>query len=167
MTPKPDPSDMEDPEKAIPRDMAWNELYRHTLTKGLQGGTTVGTLVGLPYALYKGPRALPNILGKTGRAALLGGAIGLSLMAPVTYLALKDQDDYAMFDRAYRLRHNLLQRRCDQFGAFSGSVFAVIAPLINIPGVAPMRRTLYGAAIGTAVGVVLHVATAGMVKEEQ
>mmetsp|Transcript_48538 Transcript_48538/g.125936 ORF Transcript_48538/g.125936 Transcript_48538/m.125936 type:complete len:162 (-) Transcript_48538:73-558(-) len=161
MTPKPDRSDM-----ANPRNLAWIDIYEHTLSKGLQGGSTVGTFVGLPYALYKGPRALPNIIGRTGRAAFWGGAIGFSLMAPVTYLALKDQDDYAMFDRAYRLRHNLLQQRCNQFGAFSCCVFAAIAPFIKIPGVTLMWRIGYGSYLGTAVGVAVHVATAGMVKEE-
>ena len=139
------------------------ELTQHVAVKGIQAGALIGSAVGTVFLVRRHPRHWTDGLVRVGRAATLSS--GLLAMGGVAAMAIVLQregwNDYRIWDRAYRLRHNSFQQRCDRFsaiGAATGAALMQLPPLAMLP-VTRLTLALAGAAMGAGLGVLGHVAT--------
>lgn len=133
------------------------ELMNHILAKSWQTGSLLGVVLPVPWLLYKGNFTSSAML----RAAGFGGLTGLVLLPCLFSLKVHRINEEGLVDRAYRLHKNSLQHRCDKF-ALIGSVVSALAMMVI-----DMNKVISGdwisaigtLAIGSAIGVLVHVAT--------
>ena len=139
------------------------ELTQHVAIKGIQAGALIGTVIGSALLLRSRPLTWADGVVRVGRTAAMSS--GVTAVASVAAMAVLMQregwNDYRIWDRAYRLRHNSFQQRCDRFSAIAA---ASTAALLQLPPFGTMfvpRATLAlaGAALGVGLGVLAHVAT--------
>lgn len=157
------------------------ELLEHVLEKGFQLGSCLGSALFAPLSVYKGRHSgtslSPRLLRVLSKSALVGtGVAGELCLQSGGYAETKNSTatQYAtgllgvgrvygtpltpdgVEDRVCRLRHNLGQNRTDKFsriGLVAGA--AISAAQYGITG----SSLLGGAAFGTSIGILAHVAT--------
>ncbi|CAC5425511.1 unnamed protein product [Mytilus coruscus] len=120
------------------------EFVWHVLDGPTDGkSSTYNHRVGRPVAaiMKKETRNLRGIQQKMTRAGRGGIILGLVTGPLMTFLKVKDEDEYKIWDRCYRLRHNRGQVRVDQ-----GSIVGAVG----------------GAGIGAATGSALFGGLVGM-----
>lgn len=132
-------------------------LFHHILEKGFQAGS----LVGLPIAGFLYYRNKPNYPTERFLSTLGKSAVGVVLISGLMGFARVSQipkEEFAdgMQDRAYRLHYNKGQRRTDLFAEIGGAAGGIAA--MSFVG-RSASVVLGGAALGTAAGVLVHVAT--------
>jgi len=136
-------------------------VYTHVATKMVQATAVLAPPIGLARQLYRKNLNVTRFLRRTaGLTFVAGSTTGLAM----AWLRLRNEPDIAIYDRAFRLRHNPTQVRVDDYskvGALLGAlltttVFLKRAPLVwNLAG---------GAALGVAGGVITH--TVQMIQEQ-
>jgi len=131
------------------------ELHAHVMTKFVQmssilGASIIGPLVGL-----KRGRSIAAAF----RAAPLGGRIGLVFGMPasvaMTEMMIRGNEPERVYDRCFRLRHNMCQNRVDRNSVYSGLAGAAVTGIAGCPlGLGPATGFFLGVAggcIGTGI----------------
>lgn len=150
-------------------------LMSHVTQKGVQAGSLLSLVLSLPVLALRRRLGVEGILGWTSNGVLIGAGLTTAL----GMYKMSGLEPEGIEDRAYRLHYNQGQNRVDRFcqvGAVLGAGTALVMSQIKA-GPAVMQtltwRTVLGsAAVGTALGVLSHVATSkasarptGMIKE--
>jgi len=146
-------------------------LEGHVALKGAEAGALVGALAGplVACARKTGVPAQDSLL--TGAA--YGAAGGATLAALLGLAKIATSERAGLEDRVYRLCHNESQRRVDAFSVAGGALGAAAAyALVKKGGSSdckfpvkpsadvPLRVAVAGgAALGSALGVLAHMAT--------
>jgi len=130
-------------------DYAYSQVLGHTTIKGAQVVSLVAPPVLLALALVR-RRPLVDarrFLISNARATWL---VGPPLGAALGWARMRNLDDDAIADRAYRLRYNESQKRVDRF--FVGGAFAVGAATAAFrpAGLTSIEGFLGGSAVGGA-----------------
>ena len=139
------------------------ELTQHVAVKGLQAGAMLGTALGTALLLRRRPLSFADGMVRVGRTAAV--TAGITAVASVAAMAIVLQregwNEYRIWDRAYRLRHNPFQQRCDRLSALTALTSALVLQLPPFTATLVPRSTLAlaGAALGVGFGVLAHVAT--------
>ena len=74
----------------------------------------------------------------------------------MAFMKLHNAEHIAVYDRVYRLRHNVGQVRTDKVSGVGALVGAGVGAVTMRP---PIVGGLYGAAFGVGLGVIAHVLT--------
>ncbi|KAJ3286435.1 hypothetical protein HK104_009041 [Borealophlyctis nickersoniae] len=154
-------------EEDITPDKAWFRLalMTHVLSKGLQAGSIVGTVVHVGHSLARKRQITPMSLG---RGATVGAVVGFLGAGALGVVKMWRMDDDGLRDRVHRLEHNLGQNRVDVLagmggltGAFLFSAYRFTGGQLAIRGrPAGWNATvLAGLSLGVGLGVLVHVAT--------
>ena len=148
----------------VPKPM--QRLSYHVFLKGAQAGSLLGTSVGLFTAaalplLRKTQTSIAPLplLQAVGRAGTLGAGItgvgSLGLMGVMLWR--EDFNAYRIWDRAYRLNHNVSQTRCDNFSLTGAAAAAAAGLALVAGGRLTVPQALQLSSIGMAAGILLHV----------
>lgn len=81
------------------------QVYVHAVTRGAQVGGLVAALGAVPYHFWR-PASSGRLLRRMGTASILGCVGGGLFLAVGVYQKLAASDEWGIYDRAYRLRHN-------------------------------------------------------------
>ena len=136
----------------------------HVLEKGFQAGSVVGVAAVVPFVAWR-QKKISRLEGSAARSAgtLLLRALGksavwgtgISALLGAARIASMEDKAGGLQDRAYRLHYNQGQRRTDLFSevgmALGGTAAIFVSPVAAV--------VLGGAAAGSALGVLAHVAT--------
>ena len=136
------------------------ELVIHVTTKTVQAFGLLGTTLVGPIAavLKKETRNLPGIKHKMTRAGRGGLILGLATGPLMTYMKIKNEEEYKIWDRCYRLRHNRGQVRVDQY-SFVGAVAGAGV------GVAAGSGALFGGLVGMSSGILLSATVTNVINK--
>jgi hypothetical protein len=144
----------------------------HVALKGAEGGALIGAVAGPLVALARKTNAPVQDSVLTGAAYGAAGGAALSALLGLGKIATIERA--GLEDRVYRLFHNESQRRVDTFsvvGAALGGLgaYALVqrgekssgCPMKPSSAVPLQMAVAGGAAFGSALGVLAHVATRG------
>lgn len=126
-------------------------MYTHLVWKGLQAGSLLTPIILL--IRHRSALTIPKLLSGTWKGALIG--CGVSIM--LGYARLYDQNHEQIFNRAYRLTHNVSQNRVDQYSLIGAGIGALAASLLIRKPVGVAQKVLGGAAFGILGGMLVHV----------
>jgi hypothetical protein len=146
-------------------------LEGHVALKGAEAGALLGAVAGPLVALARGTGAPAQDSVLVGAAYGAAGGTALSALLGLGKIATLDRS--GLEDRVYRLCHNESQRRVDTFSVAGGALGAAAAyALVKAGGSGgsacpvkpssdvPLRVAVAGgAAVGSALGVLAHMAT--------
>jgi hypothetical protein len=133
----------------------------HVLEKGFQAGSVVGVAAVVPFVAWRLRRtsgfsqggSAEGLLRALGKSAVWG--TGITALLGAARIATTEDLAGGLQDRAYRLHYNKGQRRTDLFSeigmALGGTAAMFVSPAAAV--------VLGGAAAGSALGVLAHVAT--------
>lgn len=111
---------------------------------GLLGTVLVGPIAAIAKKETRNMRGIQHKMTRAGRGGLILGLVTGPLM---TFLKVKDEDEYKIWDRCYRLRHNRGQVRVDQ-GSIVGAVGG--AGICAATG----SGALFGGLVGMSSGII-------------
>lgn len=124
----------------------------HVALKGVQAGSILGLVVGVPLVSYLRKMPLKQAWVRSMTVSPI-----LGTMAALTMLYAKHYNEpmgeEGIDDRAYRIMHNKGQVRTDQYGMTGAAIGVAIGTLVA-PGVGTIMAS---ACTGVAVGVAVHV----------
>ncbi|KAJ8908025.1 hypothetical protein NDN08_008122 [Rhodosorus marinus] len=148
-----------------PKPYARLKLEWHVVNKAYQVGAILGSLASLPWSYYKHRSLnLKSMLGSAGKTMI---AVELLLGAMGYYKVMSIKEDEGVEDRVYRLHYNEGQNRVDKL-AGSGAVIGAVSSGLGLASSAGLLNALLGgAAYGTAVGIVAHVATYSVPEDQK
>eukprot|EP00188_Purpureofilum_apyrenoidigerum_P000280 Plantae.Rhodophyta-Purpureofilum_apyrenoidigerum.ctg11139.p1 GENE.Plantae.Rhodophyta-Purpureofilum_apyrenoidigerum.ctg11139~~Plantae.Rhodophyta-Purpureofilum_apyrenoidigerum.ctg11139.p1 ORF type:complete len:184 (-),score=26.36 Plantae.Rhodophyta-Purpureofilum_apyrenoidigerum.ctg11139:221-772(-) len=151
-----------------PKPDAKLKVELHVLQKGFQLGSILGTVIALPVSLYKTRSVnLRTLLVFSGRGGLIGEVV-FGILGWYKLSTAKDIE--SIEDRNYRLHYNVGQQRCDKYANIAAIVGATGFGAQTVLGSSPVglaSAVLGGAALGTMSGVLLHVATYSVPKDQR
>ena len=127
-------------------------LTIHVGIKGIQAGSVIGLVAGVPIVSYLKKIPLRTAWFKVmPEAPLIGCAVALSLLAAKHLHTPMDED--GVDDRAFRIVNNAGQVKVDRYSFIVGGIGAAVGA-VTIRGFRPI---LASSATGVAFGVVFHV----------
>lgn len=131
----------------IPNPML--ELTLHVTTKTIQSFGLLGTVLVGPIAAVarKETRNWPGIKQKMTRAGRGGLILGVVMGPAMTYMKIRNEEDqYKIWDRCYRLRHNRSQVLVDQASIIGGVGGAAVSAATG-------NGALFGGLVGMSSGI--------------
>ncbi|RSH93259.1 hypothetical protein EHS25_007613 [Saitozyma podzolica] len=99
----------------------------------------------------------PFSIARWMRVSTGGTVVGAGIGAGLGWLRLRDQPDYALEDRAYRLANNASQLRADDYSIIGAALSALLIPAIFLRRASLPALVLGGASIGLGVGTWTHI----------
>lgn len=136
-------------------------MYTHVAFKMVQTTAVVAPPLLLAKQLYQKNFTVSRWLR---RSAVWSFGVGPVAGFAMAWLRLRNEPDIAIYDRAYRLRHNPTQVRVDDFSKVGALLGALITTTIFLKRTSYVNNIFGGAALGIGGGVATH--TIKMMQEE-
>ncbi|KAL7008900.1 hypothetical protein EMMF5_001647 [Cystobasidiomycetes sp. EMM_F5] len=130
------------------------EVYLHVATKMVQATALIAPPTIALRQLYR-RNFSPNRWLRS--SALWTFGFGIPAGLAMTWARLRNQEDIAIFDRAYRIRNNVTQVRVDDYSKVGALLGALITTTIFLKRASLPYTILGGASLGIAGGTVTHV----------
>jgi len=146
-------------ETAEDQPMSRTILITHVVHRSLPIGAAIGALIPIiQTSILKRPSSstapfINRVLKGSATGTLTSAAICLGL----TFVRMRDQDDYAWRDRSWRLLEHKYQCELDDFSVASATAGGILGARA-MRGVGPVwRGAVGGAGLGTVAGVVIYM----------